>query len=231
LEDCVTARNFYKLFGTLGSPYHTFFVIDPIPSETEKYLMIGKSPLSIDLSVLARLSNMSNLTSDLMSERLTRLMNAYWMTSMIPEYIAGGVSTFNSSDPTMLKFHDAIFTNATWGTTENIYLCNNYWLCVLLVSSIVLLIVGVMGMWFKFKSITPEVFGRVSTLTRDNPYVRVPPGGSALDGFTRATLLKDVIVKLGDIKPGEAVGHVTLASVDKEFKGEVGTLRRDRLYF
>lgn len=239
LEDCITAKNFYKEFAKLGSPYRTILFNYSLPSETEKYLMVGKSPLSLGLSVqtgsninsVATLSNMSNLTAGLMSERLARVMNTYFMASMVPEYIAGAVSTFNYSDPMMLKFHPAVFTDATWGTTENVYVCNNYWLFVLLISSALLLFVGVMGMWFKFRSIAPDIFGRVSSLTRDNPYVRIPPGGSTLDGFIRAKLLQDVVVKLGDVRPEEAVGHVALASVNEGLRGEIGTLRRDRLYY
>jgi len=239
LEDCITAKNFYKQFAALGSPYHTIFFNYSLPSETEKYLMLGQSPLSIGISVqtgayidsVATLTNMSNLTAGLMSERFSRLVNTYWMASMVPEYIAGGVSTFNYSDPTMLKMHPAIFTDATWGTALNVYVCNNLWLLMLAVSALVLLGVSGLGVRFKFKSIAPDVFGRVSSLTRDNPYMRIPEGGSSLDGFERAILLKDVIVKLGDVQPEERVGHLALASVDNGYEGQVGTLRKDRLYY
>jgi hypothetical protein len=240
LEDCITAANFYTQFAALGSPYSIIFNNYSIPSQTERYLMVGKSPISMGSSVevegmdvsSATLTNISSLSGELMSERLARLMNTFWMASLVPEYIGGGMSTLNVSNSDVLKFHPVIFTNATWGVGGNVYVCNNYWLSILIISSIILLCVGVTGMWFKVKATGPEIFGKVSSLTRDNPYMRIPEGGSTLDGFERAKLLKDVIVKLGDVQSEDVVvGHIAFASVEKGGDGEVGTLTRDRLYF
>ena len=56
--------------------------------------MVGKSPLlmgissqvgALDISS-ATLTNISNLTSELMSERLARLMNTFWMASLVPAW-------------------------------------------------------------------------------------------------------------------------------------------------
>jgi hypothetical protein len=48
----------------------------------------------------------------------------------------------------------------------------------------------------------PDILGYISSLTRDNPYIPLPPGGSTPDATERTILLKDLVIKLGDVNPG-----------------------------
>ena len=64
-------------------------------------------------------------------------------------------------------------------------------------------------------------------MTRDNPYINLPPGGCALDGLERTRLLKDMEVKLRDVTPRHEVGHIALTDA-QPFKIE--KLAIGRLY-
>ena len=87
---------------------------------------------------------------------------------------------------------------------------------LLLVSSIALLFLGILTVVLHFVTSVPDVLGYVSTMTRDNPYVSIPPGASALDGPLRARALRDVRVRLADVRPHDEVGYVALRSVEED---------------
>jgi hypothetical protein len=230
LEDCKTAKNFYQEFATMAGPYRSIWHNLSVPTETEVYLMVGSNPLSLGVSspTLPALSNTT--TGAQMSERLSRLLNTYWTASLAPEYIAGGMPKFNFTTGSNEMFiHPGNLTDATVEIMQNVYICDDVWLGVLLLSNGILLLIALGGLILKFKVIAPEIFGRVSSLTRDNPHIQVPPGGTTLDGAKRTKLLGDTVVKLGDIQPDKEVGHIAFASAGTGFR-EVGTLKRNRMY-
>ncbi|KAK8168858.1 hypothetical protein BKA80DRAFT_308518 [Phyllosticta citrichinensis] len=72
----------------------------------------------------------------------------------------------------------------------------------------------------------PDILGSMSTLTRDSPYVTAPPGGSGLEGSERARLLKNMWVRIQDIRPGEEVGKIAFSD-DQELGAK---LEWKRLY-
>jgi hypothetical protein len=49
-------------------------------------------------------------------------------------------------------------------------------------------------------------------MTYENPWVKVPDGGTTLDAMERARLLKDVEVRVADVCGDENVGHIALAA-------------------
>ena len=119
LDDCETANNFYNQFAEGCGPYRTTFAAGPVLSEpislsslSEGYLMIDGSPTAAGRPVEAQV-DLSNLTQGQISERLTRVFNTFWMASLAPEYIAGGMATFNFSDSSTLTDHPGSLSNAT----------------------------------------------------------------------------------------------------------------------
>ena len=103
-------------------------------------------------------------------------------------------------------------TNATVTETEDIYLCDFLWLGVLYVSTVVILLTGLTSLFLKWKSLGPDLFGYVTSMTYNNSYTKIPPGGSGLDAIERARLLRDVRVHMGDVCGDRDVGHIALAS-------------------
>ncbi|KAF2156613.1 hypothetical protein K461DRAFT_263645 [Myriangium duriaei CBS 260.36] len=124
----------------------------------------------------------------------------------------------------------ARWTTANTTTTVAIFACQPAWFGVLLVSSLVLLSLSVANALLKLTITAPDVMGYVSSLTYDNPFVPLPPGGSVLDAPERSRALYDLRVRIGDVQPESEVGRIAFAAADNE-GGVVGKLRRERLYY
>jgi hypothetical protein len=117
-------------------------------------------------------------------------------------------------------------TNATISKTHDIYLCNFAWLSLLLAAAITIFLTGAASLVLKRKTLGPEMFGCVTSMTYENPYLRIPEGGSMLDAMERARLLKDAEVHVGDVCGNDNVGHIAFAA-----GAPMRKLERDRLYY
>ena len=70
----------------------------------------------------------------------------------------------------------------------------------------------------------------MSASTRDNPYIKVPEGGSGLDSSERNRLLRKMEVQIAKAKPEDDVGHEVLKNVEDEKGFVVARLKKGRLY-
>jgi hypothetical protein len=116
-------------------------------------------------------------------------------------------------------------TTANVTTVEGIFVCNFAWFSLLMVASAVTLIIGTAALILKRRTLGPEMFGFVTSMTYENPWVKLPEGGTMLDAMERARLLKDVRVHVGDVRGDEEVGHVAFAA-----GVPIRKLERGRLY-
>lgn len=103
-------------------------------------------------------------------------------------------------------------TTATVTTTEEIFVGEVAWLSLLMVSSSVILITGIAALVLKQRTLGPELFGFVSSMTYENPWVKIPSGGTMLDAMERARLLGDVQVHIADVRGNDDVGHIAFAA-------------------
>jgi hypothetical protein len=65
-------------------------------------------------------------------------------------------------------------------------------------------------------------------MTRDNPHMHLPEGGSTMSGVERARALKHVKVRVGDLGNNGGIGHIGFAVVHPEI--ELGNLNKSRQY-
>ncbi|KAF2466603.1 uncharacterized protein BDR25DRAFT_317593 [Lindgomyces ingoldianus] len=79
------------------------------------------------------------------------------------------------------------------------YVCHRAYLAMYVFTSATMPLPAVVGMLFNHRAVGPDVLGYCSSLASDNPYIRVPQGGSALDGMERAKLLRNLQVRLSDV--------------------------------
>ncbi|KAI1558763.1 hypothetical protein PtrSN002B_000131 [Pyrenophora tritici-repentis] len=128
-------------------------------------------------------------------------------------------------DQTNSAFLGATTTGNTT-STEEIFVCNVAWLALLLAASTVILITGSVGLILKRKTLGPEMFGFVTSMTYENPWLKIPQGGTMLDAMERARLLKDVEVHIADVRGDDDIGHIALASGIPLRKLERGRLYR-----
>jgi hypothetical protein len=100
------------------------------------------------------------------------------------------------------------------------------WLSLYFISCSVLLMAVACGVVLNRMVVAPEILGFMSALTRDNPHVRIPGGGTAMSGIQRSRLLKDVRIRLGDIREErDEVGYIAITSEQDTVR-----LRKDVLY-
>jgi hypothetical protein len=103
-------------------------------------------------------------------------------------------------------------TTAKVTDKREVFLCNTAWLVLLMVSSVVVFIIGATALVLKHNTLSPEMFGLVTSMTYENPWVKVPHGGTTLDAMERARLLRDVEVHVADVCGEKDVGHIALAA-------------------
>jgi hypothetical protein len=126
---------------------------------------------------------------------------------------------FNSSDTsTVLKILNGetkspshAVANFYGNPFDPVYRINYIWVAIDFLSCFVLLAAASAAVHLRRKTLAPDIFGYVSSMTRDNPQINLPEGGSTLSGLERARMLKKVKVKIADVSGDDGVGRVGLA--------------------
>ncbi len=83
---------------------------------------------------------------------------------------------------------------------------------LLLAAATIVFLTGATALALKGRTLAPEMFGFVASMTYENPFMKIPAGGGTFDAMERARLLKDVEVQIGDVNGDEDVGHIALAA-------------------
>jgi hypothetical protein len=89
------------------------------------------------------------------------------------------------------------------------------WLAVDIVTCLILFFGALACFWLRIHTVAPDVFGYVSSMTRDNPHLHLPEGGTAMSGLERARALKKIKVKLTDLSSDREVGRIGLTVADE----------------
>ncbi|CAH0045403.1 unnamed protein product [Clonostachys solani] len=151
------------------------------------------------------------------SRRLTTLFNTYMSASINPMgHTDVSFSKSGKNDPSpsgaILKTTAA---NAT--IVFDVYETNRTWVGVALTATLLLQLLAVLGLMLRFLVKGPDILGFASSMTRDNPYVNLPEGGSGLDGPDRARLLRGTRIQLADVRPEQEIGYITLRAVEPKY--------------
>ncbi|PGH27610.1 hypothetical protein AJ80_00623 [Polytolypa hystricis UAMH7299] len=181
---------------------------------TERYLNNSANPLlthDVDLPLF-------RLPRALFSQRLTQILNTYYLTSLLPEGIVGNLSAVISS-PQFMQYNPVVTHSVpatVTSTTTRVYAVNPAWLIAFLGPSLALFAAAATSAFFAHHTSIPDVLGYASSLSRDSPFVVLPDGGTALGGLSRAKLLKSRRVRFGDVRAAEDVGYLAFADLKTE---------------
>lgn len=165
----------------------------------------------------------------LVSRPLTQLLNSYYTLSG-NAYVPGYYGFINSHSQSV-NFTDSTLRGSSYNPHYQISIT---WCCIDAVSCTVLLFLAIVAHILRRRTIAPDIFGFVSTMTRDNANVSLPPGGSGLDGLERSRILRNTKVRLADISDttGKAVvGHVGLMAVTSYHAKTEKMLQEKGYYF
>lgn len=132
-------------------------------------------------------------------------------------------------------------TDGTATTRRRVYRTNRHWVAVLVVITFILEAMAIAGFALGLYIRGPDILGFASSMTRDNPHMDIPTGGSSLDGPDRAMILGHLQVQLTDIFPEDESGYIALRTVpsaeqtgqpteDGDKNGVWKKLSRKRLY-
>lgn len=158
-----------------------------------------------------------------------QLLNSWYQASVSVGQVMSGIPAIEEI-PTenlqrnlsrVMQVYNAI--NATEAETIAVVKCQRAWLTALFIATGAMFLSGVFGLVLECTRKAPDFALNISSLTRDNPYIRLPSGGSTLDSIDRARLLRDVRVRFGDVRPDDPVGYLAIASCDRD--GEVARLK------
>lgn len=169
----------------------------------------------------------SSVSARNFSTRFSTLFNTFYQASLATDVIPFA----GLSDPVNLNTSLRSYISPESTTYINrftVYQINLPWLVVFIVASTLLLLSAFAGLFLKSIIIAPDVLGFVSSLTRDNPHVPLPSGGSVLSGEDRAKVLRDFPVQLADVNEDRNFGRIAFVSRNGDTLYK--KLRRSRQY-
>ena len=114
-----------------------------------------------------------------------QLMNTFWIAGIGLSAIPGGLT----DNANLHNGTNTLTMVATVSTSREILVCRRFWLAMLFVATSSMFIAGVFGLVLEFTRCAPDLAMNISSLTRDNPYIHLPPGGSTLDSIERSRLM------------------------------------------
>jgi hypothetical protein len=154
---------------------------------------------------------------------LTKLINTYYAASQ-----NHANSCASGDDKQFPEF--CAYTTVKGAIYDPQFLLSIPWAIIDFLSCLVLFLAAVFSFWLRRKTLAPDIFGFVSSLTRENPHFALETGdGSTLSGLERARLLGKVKVKIGDVAGDrEEVGRIGLSHVADGY--EAKRLQKERKY-
>lgn len=225
-------RDFIQYFATIGGMI-TRFSSHPIDNYIYGNSSFGGYPVPY-FTNLPVAHNWSAVSDEQVSQRLTEILNTYWEASRWMDITTRTDPFARSSMNQTTKEPFAVLplnqTTATVSRQLAIYKASLPWIMTLVLCAGTLFVLGLVNIVVALQTSVPDIFGAVSSLTRNNPHIDLPDGGSILDGMDRSRLIKGLRVQLGDVQKREKVGLLTLRSIGKEEPTEALKLQKDRVY-
>jgi hypothetical protein len=205
--------NFFKKFVGSINPQGSCETSFCDGSIIEAYLENPAKPFHMSDDIL-----LWKVGNELMSQRLGQLINTYWIDSIAPFAVSGNLTLpLSPQDPTY-----NVNTDTSIGTIEVqnsvVLVCNIAWCAVLLIVSMILLVISIATALLNLCRRGPTILDSFSSLIRDNRYcdLEIPHLSSMEDAFHQSKRLQNVIVRLGDVKPEDDIGHIAVGVVTDE---------------
>ncbi|KAF5005815.1 hypothetical protein FDECE_7771 [Fusarium decemcellulare] len=193
-----------------------------IMSPTDIYLAGELYPFSLQEKL-----DWTNVTLEGFSKRLTTAFNTYWEATLDPfNHTNVDFRRQPPADELTIETNGTVgFFNQTEGVAtvrHDVYRTNGLWVTILIITTACLEILAVAGAALQFFIRGPDILGFASSLTRENPHVGLPPGGTGLDGPARARALRHLRVQLSDVSPEDEVGYITFKTISSHEKPAQG---------
>lgn len=112
-------------------------------------------------------------------------------------------------DTDVKERYETIKANRVY-TGQEVFQLSWPWTITFIVSAVLLLIAGIIGVIVESVTVAPDTLGYVSTVARNSRYLNVQPTSGVMSGAERARKLANTKVMLQDVKAGADVGKIAL---------------------
>ncbi|UPK95611.1 hypothetical protein LCI18_006546 [Fusarium solani-melongenae] len=203
-----------------GAPAAGYFIAF-LPWIASSYHSGNRSPLEnyladpargIEGDAVALTDEYTRLPLKVFAQRLAMVMNtALCISYDMPSIL--GFTDLNITESAALTGMEPKYGSTTgiFSTATVVYRVQHKWMGLYIVSLVVMSICAVATIVLRLLIRAPDFLTSVAGLTRDSPYINVPPGGSTLDGEERSRLLRNRRLKIVDVHPERDVGHIAFA--------------------
>lgn len=174
-------------------------------SLTEAYFRNPDTPLAADIYT----GSTFTIPVDIFLLRLTQVVNTYalLLSASSGGEVYNGTGTFTDSSP------------------PPVYEISWPWLAISIVATSTIIVGAFVPALLGFFTRNPDILGYVSTMTRDAPNLKIPPGGGTLGGMDRALFLKDMSIRLGEITDDSvSVSRIGIGTLDQASLSNEGRL-------
>ncbi|XTI91057.1 hypothetical protein V2W45_1219933, partial [Cenococcum geophilum] len=100
--------------------------------------------------------------------------------------------------------------NATTSTEQEILVCHRTWLVRLLIATLAMFPASLVNIVLGFVTYVLDLAMNILKNLRGNPHFDLSISGAILDDRQRPRILKNVMVRFGDVAPEEKVGHLAV---------------------
>lgn len=191
-------------------------------SPLECYIIHPENPYQCTLDTTAS-TTLADIGNDLFSQRFSQLLNTYWMDNVSPFSITGNYTLHNP--------YERSVSSTTPGQTRletQVLRCHTVLTVILVTISIILFFLGLATAYLDAVRRGPDILDDFVSLLRHDPYVHVEAGSSMEEGRERAHRLRNTLIRIGDVRPDEAFGHVAIGTPSE--RQPVRVLQHDRHY-
>lgn len=191
----------------------------------QHYFLDHGNPFTFDVK---NMKSITSLPPGSFATSFAQILNTYWLAvigrNVVPMNRIGSLSNL-SSDYDMKNILETVGKR----TQTDVFVCHRGWLVVLIIASIAILLSGITSIVLSTITIGPELAMNISTVLREAKHADLPGGGTTLDDDERGRLLKDVKVRMGDVRPRRGVGRIGIGTYE-DVTQEPAKLRKKRLY-
>ncbi|KAE9368028.1 hypothetical protein N431DRAFT_445092 [Stipitochalara longipes BDJ] len=168
--------------------------------------------------------DLSAVHADAFTKDLAYLVNTFYSTGFTHDFSAGSIdanetvpilnTTSGKLYPAYLMASALTIQNSTSDVYPTIYGIHRPWLWVYICCAMVLLLIGILGIFVESITIAPDILGFASSVARHSRYVKLPKVDGTMSGAERARLMGDSMVMMQDVKPDAPVGKIVLGTVN-----------------
>ncbi|KAK0379542.1 hypothetical protein CLIM01_03116 [Colletotrichum limetticola] len=139
--------------------------------------------------------------------RFSQLLNTYLLLSQVGRQISSSSAGREADREAAFERNVTVAADAT--ALVEVYRVPKVWMSLGILSCVVMLVAGALGVVLVHVTQSPEILGYVSTIVRNSKLVEVPPNTGWLDGPELTRMIKDKRVRYGvtsQIANGEELG-------------------------